>query len=103
MRVLLHLGRFRKAAQPSLAETLGWTWSFCLFLWRAQGESNPCFRRERATSWTARRWARKILGGGLRTFPRPRGHIEATASAGKFTAGEAAGKARPRGPYREAS
>ena len=25
--------------------------------WRAQGESNPCFRRERATSWTARRWA----------------------------------------------
>ncbi len=27
--------------------------------WRAQGESNPCFRRERATSWTARRWAPK--------------------------------------------
>jgi hypothetical protein len=26
--------------------------------WRAQRESNPCFRRERATSWTARRWAR---------------------------------------------
>ena len=25
--------------------------------WRAQRESNPCFRRERATSWTARRWA----------------------------------------------
>ncbi len=30
-------------------------------VWRAQGESNPCFRRERATSWTARRWAR--VGG----------------------------------------
>ncbi len=25
------------------------------FRWHAQGESNPCFRRERATSWTARR------------------------------------------------
>jgi hypothetical protein len=24
--------------------------------WRSQGDSNPCFRRERATSWTARRW-----------------------------------------------
>ena len=23
--------------------------------WRSQGESNPCFRRERATSWAARR------------------------------------------------
>ena len=27
--------------------------------WRAQRESNPCFRRERATSWTARRWAHR--------------------------------------------
>ena len=26
--------------------------------WRAHGDSNPGFRRERATSWTARRWAR---------------------------------------------
>ncbi len=26
--------------------------------WRALGESNPCFRRERAASWTARRRAR---------------------------------------------
>src|SRR5271165_5397296 len=24
--------------------------------WRSQGDSNPCFRRERATSWAARRW-----------------------------------------------
>ena len=31
--------------------------------WRAQGESNPCFRRERATSWTARRWARMGRAG----------------------------------------
>ncbi len=31
--------------------------------WRAQGESNPCFRRERATSWTARRWARAPARG----------------------------------------
>ena len=32
--------------------------------WRAQGESNPCFRRERATSWTARRWARRSRDRG---------------------------------------
>ncbi len=25
-------------------------------VWYSQGDSNPCFRRERATSWTARRW-----------------------------------------------
>ena len=29
--------------------------------WRAQGESNPCFRRERATSWTARRRERRRI------------------------------------------
>jgi hypothetical protein len=29
--------------------------------WRAQRESNPCFRRERAASWTARRWARALI------------------------------------------
>ena len=28
--------------------------------WRSQGDSNPCFRRERATSWTARRWEQRI-------------------------------------------
>ena len=26
--------------------------------WYSQGESNPCFRRERAASWTTRRWER---------------------------------------------
>ena len=26
--------------------------------WHPQGESNPCFRRERAMSWTTRRWGR---------------------------------------------
>src|SRR5262249_23770213 len=25
------------------------------FYWRSLGDSNPCFRRERATSWAARR------------------------------------------------
>ena len=29
--------------------------------WRSQGDSNPCFRRERATSWAARRWERRCL------------------------------------------
>ena len=37
--------------------------------WRAQGESNPCFRRERATSWTARRWARKKFPADGFKFP----------------------------------
>ena len=30
--------------------------------WRSQGDSNPCFRRERATSWAARRWERCCCG-----------------------------------------
>lgn len=30
--------------------------------WWSQRESNPCFRRERPTSWAARRWdLRRIL------------------------------------------
>jgi hypothetical protein len=43
--------------------------------WRAQGESNPCFRRERATSWTARRWARRRMarrGEGLAAMWPPK-------------------------------
>jgi hypothetical protein len=28
---------------------------FGLDSWRSLGDSNPCFRRERATSWAARR------------------------------------------------
>ena len=28
--------------------------------WRSLGDSNPCFRRERATSWAARRRERPI-------------------------------------------
>ncbi len=36
--------------------------------WRAQRDSNPCFRRERATSWTARRWARE----GAKSVAKPR-------------------------------
>ncbi len=35
---------------------------------RAQRESSPCLRRERATPWTARRWAR---------MERPNGHCPA--------------------------
>src|ERR1700739_4999845 len=34
--------------------------------WRALRESNPCFRRERAMSWTARRRARR--GEGIERF-----------------------------------
>jgi hypothetical protein len=32
--------------------------------WRPQRESNPCFRRERATSWTTRRWGRILYTCG---------------------------------------
>ena len=31
--------------------------------WRPLGDSNPCFRRERATSWTARRRGQRLVGG----------------------------------------
>jgi hypothetical protein len=37
-----------KNCSPSLVPTFGDGW-------RSLGESNPCFRRERATSWAARR------------------------------------------------
>src|SRR6202035_4161329 len=54
--------------------------------WRAQGESNPCFRRERATSWTARRWARAaeaIVAASPKSNPR-RAEIPALAIAHRF-------------------
>jgi hypothetical protein len=35
--------------------------------WRSLGDSNPCFRRERATSWAARR--REQSGEGLQIAP----------------------------------
>src|SRR5262249_6524653 len=28
--------------------------------WRPQGDSNPCYCRERAVSWASRRWGRMI-------------------------------------------
>ena len=27
-----------------------------IVIWRPQGDSNPCYRRERAMSWASRRW-----------------------------------------------
>src|SRR4029079_15149329 len=48
-----------------------------LFYWRALRESNPCFRRERPASWTARRRAlRQIEARRIISFKRggkPRG------------------------------
>ncbi len=49
--------------------------------WRAQRDSNPCFRRERATSWTARRWAQRAKCPVRRT----RGDIKAAGDTGKRT------------------
>ena len=46
--------------------------------WRSLGESNPCFRRERATSWTARRREQReakgrfYIGGAARWQGRKR-------------------------------
>ena len=49
--VLAHQLTAEKLLPPSLVPTF-------VDGWRPQGESNPCFRRERATSWAARRWGR---------------------------------------------
>lgn len=59
--------------------------------WRAQGESNPCFRRERATSWTARRWARGRPA--RRGDVVERRHIEAFRCCGKRPRGRPGGAA----------
>ena len=42
--------------------------------WRSLGDSNPCFRRERATSWAARR--REQSGEGIANSP-DHGHAQA--------------------------
>ena len=52
-------------------------------IWRALRDSNPCYRRERAASWTARRRAREA--------PR---HIESFAGAGKQRGRRAVSPAR---------
>src|SRR5947209_10261840 len=56
--------------------------------WRALRDSNPCYRRERAVSWTARRRARSVRRGGREA----RRHIEAFGTSGK--------QAPPSGPAR---
>src|ERR1700745_844561 len=43
------------AGRPSLTSEVALAiW----FYWRPQGDSNPCYRRERAMSWASRRWGR---------------------------------------------
>src|SRR5205085_11056858 len=44
--------------------------SYC-FNWRPQGDSNPCYRRERAMSWASRRWGRGQAAGRARKITRP--------------------------------
>src|SRR2546429_3411909 len=44
--------------------------SYC-FNWRPQGDSNPCYRRERAMSWASRRWGRGQAAGRARQITRP--------------------------------
>jgi hypothetical protein len=61
--------------------------------WRALRESNPCFRRERAMSWTARRRAHSARAARGNQGAR---HIKAFAKSGKEV-GPA--NARPSCPY----
>src|SRR5262249_60237772 len=61
--------------------------------WRSLGDSNPCFRRERATSWAARRRERPIRNS------RDNAAVQAALQArnrGKSVSG-LAGKAQPTG------
>src|SRR5207302_10370513 len=44
--------------------------SYC-FNWRPQGDSNPCYRRERAMSWASRRSGRGQAAGRARKITRP--------------------------------
>ena len=46
-----------------------------LIVWRPQGDSNPCYRRERAMSWASRRWGRRWAPAGAQRplgAPTPR-------------------------------
>ncbi len=75
--------------------------------WYSQGESNPCFRRERAASWTARRWER---GSGAdigrnpgecnqpRGASRQAGHARGMAANEGFSCGRSRRAPRRRRP-----
>src|ERR1700739_3141092 len=78
-------------------------------MWRPQGDSNPCYRRERAMSWASRRWGRESasplasLGGAEDYTPRGRGTTpggsrgarEGALTAGEIARGEGAARTRP--------
>jgi hypothetical protein len=55
------------------------TLRYC-FYWRPQGDSNPCYRRERAMSWASRRWGRTWAPAGAQ---RPLGTRRRPARAGR--------------------
>src|ERR1700683_677200 len=53
-----------------------------LIYWRPQGDSNPCYRRERAMSWASRRWGRgrareRAARGAEEYTPSPKGTMSA--------------------------
>src|ERR1019366_7936244 len=52
--------------------------------WRSLGDSNPCFRRERATSWAARR---REPGQGLRDSLDPPGTQARRRNGDRLAAG----------------
>ena len=60
----------RTLVAASSAKTVGFGVPSSAPKWRALRESNPCFRRERAASWTARRRARGQARRHIRSFRR---------------------------------
>ncbi len=48
LRKAVASGRSTYESEPKMQEN-----------WRPQGDSNPCYRRERAVSWASRRWGLK--------------------------------------------
>jgi hypothetical protein len=51
---------YRSRSKRSALTDLGPRTHNSLILWRPQGDSNPCYRRERAMSWASRRWGLEI-------------------------------------------
>src|SRR5207248_5241516 len=64
-------GRARCSALPNRRWTDGDAIISYCFNWRPQGDSNPCYRRERAMSWASRRWGRGQAAGRARKITRP--------------------------------
>ncbi len=102
-------GVFRRLSKGSRQDRAAW------MKWRPLGDSNPCFRRERATSWTARRRGpsgagRYVAAGRRRIKPVQRGAVRrkrATSSTSaekrNWSMGRSSARRQPRAARRAAS